>query len=136
MLPLFFTEGVLTGRLTPERFVAVTSTNAARLFGLYPRKGTVAVGSDADLVVWETRQHGRSIENQRLLSRAGHSVYEGQQLSAWPRLTIRRGDIVFEDGRVLATRGSGRVLRRNRTEPLPPPPPAPPPGAGLPTHRS
>lgn len=136
MLPLFFTEGVLGGRLTPERFVAVTSTNAARLFGLYPRKGTIAVGSDADLVVWETRQQGRVIENQRLQSRAGHSVYEGQKVLAWPRLTIRRGEIVYEDGRVLAAPGSGRVLRRNRTEPLPLPPVATASSPPLPTRRS
>ena len=55
MLPLLYTEGVARGRLSLERFVALTATNAARLFGMYPRKGTIAVGSDADLIVWETR---------------------------------------------------------------------------------
>src|SRR5262249_23475383 len=65
MLPLLYTDGVLTGRLTPERFVALTSTNAARLFGMYPRKGTIAVGSDADIAVWETRER-RTIRDSDL----------------------------------------------------------------------
>jgi dihydropyrimidinase len=116
MLPMLFTEGVMRGRLSAERFVAVTSTNAARLFGLYPRKGTIAVGSDADLAIWDTRQV-RSIRGAEMHSRAGHSVYEGRQLRAWPRLTIRRGDVVFEDGRVLGKAGSGQVLKRGKTAP-------------------
>jgi dihydropyrimidinase len=115
MLPLLFTEGVAKGRITPERFVALTSTNAARLFGLYPRKGTIAVGSDADLVVWETRER-RTIRDEDLLSRAGHSVYRGRELTAWPRVTVRRGEIVFEDGKVLGAPGSGQIVARGRSE--------------------
>jgi dihydropyrimidinase len=115
MLPLLFTTGVGTGRLTLERFVALTSTNAARTFGLYPRKGTIAVGSDADLVIWET--HGRrTISNEQMFSRAGHSVYAGRELTAWPRTTIRRGEIVFDDGRILGQAGSGRAINRLRAE--------------------
>jgi dihydropyrimidinase len=121
MLPLLYTEGVATGRLTAERFVALTSTNAARLFGLYPRKGTIAVGSDADLVVWETGGT-RTIRDEDLYSRGGHSVYVGRTLSAWPHATVRRGEIVFVDGAAPATReikgapGSGRVVERGRSQ--------------------
>ena len=121
MLPLLYTEGVAAGRLTLERFVALTSTNAARLFGLYPRKGTIAVGSDADLTIWETGGR-RTIRDADLRSRAGHSVYAGRELSGWPRTTIRRGEVVFDDGRVLGRAGTGRPPpRRGTTPPLPPP---------------
>jgi dihydropyrimidinase len=115
MLPLLFTEGVATGRLTLERFVALTSTNAARLFGLYPRKGTLAVGSDADLTVWETRGR-RTIRDEDLHSLAGHSVYRGRELTAWPAATVRRGELVYEAGRVSGAPGSGQVLPRGKTE--------------------
>ena len=115
MLPMLFSEGVLRGRITAERFVALTSTNAARLFGLYPRKGTIAVGSDADLVIWETG-HSRTIRGAEMHSRAGHTVYEGRALAAWPHITVRRGEVAFQEGRVLAKPGSGAVLRRGKTE--------------------
>jgi dihydropyrimidinase len=119
MLPLLYTEGVATGRLSLERFVALTSTNAARLFGMYPRKGTIAVGSDADLVVWETRGR-RPIRDEELFSRAGHSVYRGRELTAWPAVTVRRGEIVFEDGRIVGAPGAGRAVPRGRSgRPLP-----------------
>jgi dihydropyrimidinase len=121
MLPLLFTEGVAAGRLSLERFVALTSTNAARLFGLYPRKGTIAVGSDADLAIWETGGR-RTIRDADLLSRAGHTVYAGWELSAWPRTTIRRGEVVFDDGRVLGRAGSGRPAPRQGTLPALPAP--------------
>ena len=116
MLPMLLGEGVMTGRMSLERFVAVTATNAAKLFGLYPRKGTIAVGSDADLVVWETRAP-KILRGSEMKSRAGHTVYEGRELRAWPRLTIRRGEIVYQDGRIVGRAGSGIVLPRGRTEP-------------------
>jgi dihydropyrimidinase len=115
MLPLLYTEGVATGRLTLERFVALTATNAARLFGMYPRKGTLAVGSDADLVVWETRGR-RTIRDEDLFSRAGHSVYRGRELRAWPAATVRRGEVVFEDGKIVGAPGTGRSVPRARSE--------------------
>jgi dihydropyrimidinase len=114
MLPLLYTEGVMTGRLSPERFVALTATNAARLFGMYPRKGTIAVGSDADIVVWETRER-RVVRDADLFSRAAHSVYAGRELRAWPQATLRRGELVFENGKVLAQPGSGRAIGRGAT---------------------
>ncbi len=114
MLPLFFTEAVARERISLERFVALTATNAARLCGLYPRKGTIAVGSDADLVIWETRDR-RQIRDEALFSRAGHTVYAGRELSAWPATTIRRGEVVFEEGRVVGRPGSGQVVARSGT---------------------
>ncbi len=121
MLPMLYSEGVRTGNLSLQRFVAVTSTNAARLFGLYPRKGTIAVGSDADLVLWaptETRQ----VQGSALFSRAGFSIYEGTEVTGWPQATIRRGQVVFEKGRIAAQPGSGRLLARVRWQPPEPQP--------------
>jgi dihydropyrimidinase len=117
MLPLFFTEAVAKERISLERFVALTATNAARLLGLYPRKGTIAIGSDADLVLWETRER-RQIRDEALFSRAGHSVYAGRELTAWPATTIRRGEVVFDGGRVIGRPGSGQVVVRGGTRPL------------------
>ncbi|HVV52588.1 MAG TPA: amidohydrolase family protein [Polyangia bacterium] len=111
MLPLFFTEAVGKERIALERFVALTATNAARLCGLYPRKGTIAVGSDADLVVWETRGR-RVLRDEDLHSRAGHTVYAGREITAWPETTIRRGEVVFAEGRVVGRPGSGAVVPR------------------------
>jgi len=118
MLPLLLTEGVLGGRLSLERFVAVTATNAARLFGLYPRKGTIAPGSDADLVIWDTHEP-RPLRGSDMHSRAGYTVYEGRPSRASVHTTIRRGEIVFEDGKVVGRPGSGTVLARGKTQPLP-----------------
>lgn len=111
MLPMLFSAGVATGRITPEQFVAVTATNPARLFGLYPRKGTIAVGADADVVVLDPKFR-RTIDGASMRSRAGYSVYDGQEVTGWPRFTISRGDVVLEDGEVHLTPGRGQWLRR------------------------
>jgi len=114
MLPMLYSEGVLKGRISPEQFVALTSTNAAKLFGLYPRKGTIAVGSDADLLLWDPAE-SRRIRGTELFSRAGFSIYEGTEVTGWPRITIRRGQVVYRDGRITAQPGSGQLVQRGRT---------------------
>ncbi len=111
MLPMLFSEGVKTGRITPERFVAITSTNAAQLFGLYPRKGAIAVGSDADLVLWDPKET-RTIRDEDAISKAAFSIYAGTEVTGWPVLTLRRGEIVYEAGELRGTRGSGQVIER------------------------
>lgn len=110
--PMLWSEGVVQGRITAERFVAVTATNPARLFGLYPRKGAVAVGSDADLVLWDAGLT-RTIRDEDMLSGAGFSVYSGWEVTGWPAMTIRRGEVVFEGGQIVAEPGSGILLRRS-----------------------
>jgi dihydropyrimidinase len=117
MLPMLYSEGVRRGRISLERFVEVTSTHAAKLYGLYPRKGKIAVGSDADLVLFD-RELTRSIDNDMLLSNADYSVYEGWEVTGWPVVTIRRGEIVYQDGEVLGTPGSGQLIRRGVTQPI------------------
>jgi dihydropyrimidinase len=109
MLPMLYSEGVRGGRLSLSRFVEVTSTNAARLFGLYPRKGTLSVGSDADVVVFDPDLEC-VIEPSMLKSNADYSVYDGRRVTGWPVATLRRGQVVFKDDQVLAPAGSGSVL--------------------------
>ena len=111
MLPMIFSDGVGTGRITLERFVAVTSTNAAKLFGLYPRKGTISVGSDADLVLWDPAET-REIRNADMLSNSGYSVHAGREVTGWPVLTMRRGEVVYRNGEILGAAGSGALLSR------------------------
>ena len=117
MLPMLYSEGVRTSRITLGRFVEVTSTNAAKLFGVYPRKGTIAVGSDADLVIFDP-DLTRTIDGSMLKSNADYSVYEGWQVTGWPVLTLRRGEIVYRDDEVIGRPGSGAILERAATSPL------------------
>jgi dihydropyrimidinase len=110
LLPMLYSEGVRTGRLSPRRLVELTSTNAAKLFGLYPRKGTLEVGSDADVVVLDPSLR-QTVSASMLKSNADYSVYEGWDVTGWPVVTVRRGEVVFQDGEVVGTPGSGQVLR-------------------------
>jgi dihydropyrimidinase len=114
LMPMLFSEGVVTGRISLDRFVELTSANAARLFGLSPRKGAVTVGSDADLALWDPQER-RVIDGAQMRSRAGYSVYDGWAVQGWPRFVIRRGQIVLADGDCRAEPGSGRWVRRAPT---------------------
>jgi dihydropyrimidinase len=117
LLPMLYSEGVRQGRISLQRLVAVTSTNAAKLFGLYPRKGSLMVGSDADVVIFDT-ELSRTVDGSRLESNADYSVYEGWPVTGWPELTLRRGEVVFEDGHVIGRPGSGQVLTCGPTSAL------------------
>ena len=114
IMPMLFSAGVLGGRISLTRFVELTSANPARLFGLYPRKGTIAVGSDADLVVLDP-QLRRTIDGRSMQSNADYSVYDGREIHGWPRFTVSRGDVVLADGQVIAEPGRGQLLRRDPT---------------------
>jgi dihydropyrimidinase len=117
MLPMLYSAGVRTGRISLGQFVQVMSTNAAKLFGVFPRKGTIAVGSDADLTLFAPNLT-MAIEAGMYKSKSDYSVYDGWQVTGWPTVTIRRGEIVYRDGQVLGTPGSGQMLRRGATMPL------------------
>ena len=110
-LPLLFSEGVRTGRITLEQMVALSSTNPAKLFGLYPRKGTIAVGSDGDVVIWDPNLR-RTIRDEDQLANARFSIFSGWEVTGWPIVTIRRGEIVYRDGKILAAAGSGQLAPR------------------------
>ena len=117
LMPVLFSAGVRTGRLSLERFVEVTWTNAAKLFGLYPQKGTIAVGSDADLVVWDPEAR-TSVVGARGQSRAGYSLYEGWEVVGSPAVTLSRGEVIWSDGEVRGEPGRGRLVRRGSTRAL------------------
>ena len=110
-LPMLYSTGVLGGRISLEQFVAVTSTNPAKLFGLYPQKGTLGVGSDADLVVWDD-QACRTIDGAAMHSRSDYSPYDGMKVTGWPKYTISRGEVVAEGADVIGKPGRGRLVRR------------------------
>lgn len=111
--PLLFSDGVLKDRITVERLVEVTATNPAKLFGIFPQKGTIAVGSDADLVLFDPEET-RTVRDQDMFSATGFSIYAGWEVTGWPLTTIRRGEVVFEDGEIKGQPGSGQLLERKR----------------------
>jgi dihydropyrimidinase len=110
-LPLLMSEGVGHGRLGFEQFVALTSTTPARIFGLYPQKGTIAVGSDADLALWDLTAEV-TVAQARLHDNMDYPPYEGRAVRGWPVTTISRGEIIWSDGEVRATPGRGRRVAR------------------------
>ncbi|MFN8669339.1 MAG: dihydropyrimidinase [Gemmatimonadaceae bacterium] len=110
-LPLLFSEGVKKGRLSLERFVALTATNPARTYGLLPRKGTIAVGSDADVVLWDPdRMH--VVSHALLHDRMDYTPFEGMQLTGWPVTTLSRGEVIWHEGEVRGAAGRGRLIHR------------------------
>lgn len=112
-LPILFSEGVMKGRIDINRFVALTSTNHARLYGLYPRKGTVAIGADADIALWDpTREI--TLTNDLLQHGADYTPYEGLPVRGWPVRLLLRGRTVMQDG-ALAAGGAGSYLARNKS---------------------
>lgn len=116
MLPMYFSEGVQSRHLTLPRFVAQTSTNAARIFGLYPRKGVIQSGADADIAIWDPNRSD-TVRAEADHSKADYSVYEGWQVKGWPITTIRRGEIVFDGGKIVGRAGSGHLIGRQPWHP-------------------
>ena len=115
-LPLLFSEGVGKGRIDLHAFVALTATNPARLYGLYPRKGTIAVGSDADLAIWDA-QRRVTIRNELLHHAVDYTPYEGIAVTGWPALTLARGEVVWEEGTFRGRAGHGQFLTCGLPEP-------------------
>jgi dihydropyrimidinase len=91
------------------RFVALTSTTAAKLYGLYPRKGTIAVGSDADIAIWDPKLPV-TIRQENMHDAMDYTPYEGRKVTGWPVTTISRGEVVWRDGAVTGAAGRGRFL--------------------------
>ncbi len=115
-LPLLFSEGVLKGRLTLNEFVALTSTNAARIYGLHPRKGSLAIGSDADITIWDPKW-GRTITQDMLHDNMDYTPYEGMEVTGWPRIVIIRGRVAVEEETLKLDRGAGEFLKRTPAKP-------------------
>lgn len=108
-LPLLWSEGVARGRITPSDFVRLTATRPAEVFGLHPRKGGLMPGADADLVLWDPARRV-TLTNALMQHAIDYTPYEGMEVTGWPVATLRRGEVVMRDGRVLARPGSGRYL--------------------------
>jgi dihydropyrimidinase len=117
MLPVFYSKAVKSKKISLERFVDLTSTNAAKIFGLFPRKGTIQVGSDADLVLWDFKET-RVIKDEDMYSLAGFSIYNGESYTGWPQITIRRGEIVYQNKEIVAKSGTGKIIPRTKTQRL------------------
>ena len=113
-LQLLYTYGVCENKFPLQRMVALGSTNPARIFGLYPRKGTIAVGSDADLVVYDPAANGtRSAKTHH--SRADSSIFEGFKVKGKPSYVVVNGRVQFADGNLKVERGAGRFIKREVT---------------------
>ena len=117
-LPLLF-DGVRRGHFSLQQFVALASTNAARLYGLYPRKGTIAVGSDADIAIWDPDKEV-TITYDLIHDDVGYTPYEGVAVKGWPVMVFNRGRTVIENGALHVERGSGEFLPCEQPDPARP----------------
>jgi dihydropyrimidinase len=120
-LPILFSEGVQKGRIELTRFVALTAANPARMYGLYPKKGTIAVGADADIAIWDESREV-TIANADLHHNVDYTPYEGMQVKGWPVLTLSRGEVVCEEGKPVGRPGRGQFLACAKPEPARPRP--------------
>jgi dihydropyrimidinase len=114
-LPLLFTYGYKAGRLTLEEFVNLTATRHAQTYGLYPRKGTIAVGADADLAIWDPDRKVR-VTQELVHDNTGYTPYEGRELTGWPTTVLSRGEPIVDNGRLSARRGRGQFLAREPSD--------------------
>jgi dihydropyrimidinase len=115
-LPILFSEGVSKGRIDLNRFVALSSTNHAKTYGLYPRKGTIAVGSDADIAIWDPARE--VVVSQKILHHGSdYTPYEGLAVTGWPVTMLVRGETVVADGKLVGRKGAGQHLARDTASP-------------------
>ena len=110
-MPMLWTYGVATGRLTPNEFVAVTSTNIAKILNCYPQKGAVLVGANADLVVWDPDK-SKTIAANTQQSAIDYNVFEGKAVKGLPRYTLSRGVVSVDDGEIKTREGHGKFIAR------------------------
>ncbi len=113
-LPILFSEGVSKGRITLNEFVALSATNHAKTYGLYPRKGSIAVGADADIAIWDPE---RKVTITEAMTRDGadYTPYEGMEVTGWPVTTILRGAVVIDEETLVGGKGYGKHLSRDRS---------------------
>ncbi len=111
LVPMLYSEGVAKGRISLARMVDLVATNPARIFGMYPKKGVIAEGSDADLVVFDPERKV-TVHSQEMHSRADYDPFEGFEVTGWPAITISRGEVIVTDRHEDARRGRGEMVRR------------------------
>jgi dihydropyrimidinase len=110
-MTVIWDAGVNTGRLTPSEFVAITSANTAKLFNIYPQKGSISVGADADLVLWDP-QATKTLSAKTQHSKGDFNVFEGRSVRGLPSHTVSQGKLVYVQGDLRAERGVGRYIKR------------------------
>ncbi|KQY32926.1 dihydropyrimidinase [Rhizobium sp. Root483D2] len=110
-MPMLWTHGVATGRITMNEFVAVTSTNIAKILNIYPKKGAILVGADADLIVWDPKR-AKTISAATQQSAIDYNVFEGKQVTGLPRYTLTAGIVVIEESTVKTREGQGKFVKR------------------------
>jgi dihydropyrimidinase len=118
-LPILFSEGVVKGRIDLETFVALTATNPARLFGLAPQKGAIAIGADADIAIWDANKKV-IIRNAALHHQVDYTPYEGLEVTGWPEMTLSRGAVICDNGEIIGKRGHGCFIGRARYDEIRP----------------
>jgi dihydropyrimidinase len=116
-MPMLWTKGVVTGRLTMNEFVAVTSSNIAKILNVYPKKGAIVVGADADIVVLDPKRR-KTISARTQASAIDYNVFEGFEVTGLPRFTLSRGDVVVTEGKIDAEDGRGRFVERKPNAPV------------------
>ena len=114
-LPILFSEGVGKGRISLNEFVALTATNHARTYGLYPKKGTIAVGADADIAIWDPKRE-QTISQSLMHGGSDYTPYEGIKVKGWPVSTMVRGKFVVRDGKLVGKLGGGEYITRAKSE--------------------
>jgi len=114
-MPLLFSEGVMKGRIDLHRFVDLCCTGGARLYGLHPKKGAIAIGSDADIAIWDPEKR-TEIRHDSTHDATGYCPYAGMTLTGWPVTVLARGEVIVEGGEFLGKRGRGRLLLRQAGE--------------------
>lgn len=112
-MSLMYTYGVLEDRISLQRFVEVTSTNAAKIFGMYPQKGTIAVGSDADLIIFDPNKE-IEIKEENLNENVDYTPYEGFKLKGYPVMTLLRGEVIAKNGKFVGQKGVGKFVKRGK----------------------
>jgi dihydropyrimidinase len=112
-MPLLFSEGVLGGRIDVHRFVELTSTRAAKIYGMFPQKGSISIGADADLVIWDADREV-VVESAKLHDNVGYTPYEGRKVKGWPLTVLSRGRVVVDGGELQVERGSGEFVAREK----------------------
>jgi dihydropyrimidinase len=117
--PILFSEGVVAGRFDIERFVALNSANAAKIYGIYPRKGTIAVGADADIAIWDPEKKV-VIRNADLHHNVDYTPFEGMTVQGWPITVLSRGEVICDGGVLHGIKGRGQFLECGPPEPVTP----------------
>jgi dihydropyrimidinase len=110
-LPLLFDAMVSQGRSSLEKFVELTATAPAKIYGLHPRKGAIAVGADADIAIWDPDREV-TLTDDGLHDNVGYNPFAGRTLRGWPETVLRRGDVIIADGKLQAAPGSGQLQLR------------------------